>query len=85
MNPPIRVPAERWRGWATRCTPQTSNHPNRSCSAITSDITEVARIEAPRNPCGLAYDADRKLFLITLTGRNTLRVVDVADPASPAS
>lgn len=50
---------------------------------ITPDISEVARIEAPENPYGLTYDADRKLLLITLTGRNTLRVVDVADPASP--
>ena len=50
---------------------------------ITPDISEVARIDAPGNPYGLAYDADRKLLLVTLTESNILRVVDVADPASP--
>ncbi|MDQ1203128.1 hypothetical protein [Rhodococcus sp. SORGH_AS_0303] len=50
---------------------------------ITPDISEVARIDAPGNPYGLAYDADRKLLLITLTESNILRVVDVAEPASP--
>lgn len=44
-------------------------------------ISEVARIEAPGKPYGLAYDPGRRRLYITLTESNRLRVVDVADPA----
>ncbi|MDJ0393381.1 hypothetical protein QMK17_08550 [Rhodococcus sp. G-MC3] len=50
---------------------------------IDPQVTEVAKIETPGKPYGLAYDAKRKLLLITLTESNTLRVIDVADPAAP--
>lgn len=51
--------------------------------SINPQVEQVARIDAPGNPYGLAYDPQRKLLLITLTESNTLRVVDVADPAAP--
>lgn len=45
-------------------------------------VTEVARIEAPGKPYGLAYDARRHRLFITLTERNAVRVVDIEDPAA---
>ncbi len=50
---------------------------------ITPQVQDVARIEAPGSPYGLAYDADRALLYVTLTDTNLLRVVDVSDPAQP--
>ncbi|WP_264048653.1 Vgb family protein [Mycolicibacterium rhodesiae] len=44
-------------------------------------ISQVARIDAPGRPYGLAYDARRHRLYITLTERNVVRVVDIADPA----
>lgn len=43
-------------------------------------VSQVARIDAPGKPYGLAYDAARHRLYITLTERNVIRVVDVADP-----
>ncbi len=47
------------------------------------DITDVASIEAPGKPYGLAYDAERRRLYVTLTATNQLQVVDLADPAAP--
>ena len=48
---------------------------------INPEITEVARIEAPGKPYGLAYDAERRRLYVTLTATNQLQVVDLANPA----
>ncbi|MGA9872895.1 MAG: hypothetical protein WBQ44_17355 [Rhodococcus sp. (in: high G+C Gram-positive bacteria)] len=50
---------------------------------ITPGVEEIARIDAPGKPYGLAYDLQRRLLLITLTESNLLRVVDMADPSNP--
>ncbi len=50
---------------------------------VTPRVTEVARIDAPGNPYGLAYDPQRRLLLVTLTESNVLRVLDMTDPANP--
>ncbi len=47
------------------------------------DITDVASIEAPGKPYGLAYDAERRRLYVTLTATNQLQLVDLADPAAP--
>jgi YD repeat-containing protein len=46
-------------------------------------ISQVATIDAPGKPYGLAYDAARHRLFVTLTASNVLRVVDLADPATP--
>lgn len=50
---------------------------------ITPQVQQLARIDTPGRPYGLAYDATHRLLFITLTASNLLRVVDVADPAAP--
>jgi YD repeat-containing protein len=50
---------------------------------INPQITQVARVDAPGNPYGLAYDAQRHRLFVTLTASNILRVVDLADPGAP--
>lgn len=50
---------------------------------IGRDVSEIARIETPGKPYGLAFDPRRQLLLITLTESNVLRAVDIADPAAP--
>lgn len=47
---------------------------------IDPQITEVARIDAPGKPYGLAYDSQRRRLYVTLTESNQVRVIDVADP-----
>lgn len=47
---------------------------------IDPQVSQVARIDAPGKPYGLAYDAARRRLYITLTERNALRVVDVTGP-----
>ncbi|WP_256986156.1 MULTISPECIES: hypothetical protein [unclassified Rhodococcus (in: high G+C Gram-positive bacteria)] len=47
------------------------------------DIRQIASIDAPGNPYGLAVDPERRLLFVTLTASNVLRVVDVSDPAAP--
>ncbi|WP_396927103.1 YncE family protein [Mycolicibacterium sp.] len=49
---------------------------------IDPQVSQVAKIDAPGKPYGLAYDAARHRLYITLTERNALRVVDVADPGA---
>jgi DNA-binding beta-propeller fold protein YncE len=50
---------------------------------IDPQITQVAKIDAPGNPYGLAYDALRHRLFVTLTTSNVLRVSDLADPTKP--
>lgn len=50
---------------------------------IDPQITQVASIDAPGNPYGMAYDATRKRLFVTLTASNVMRVVDLTDPAKP--
>ena len=49
---------------------------------INPQVSQVARIDAPGKPYGLAYDPARHRLYITLTERNALRVVDVTNPAA---
>lgn len=46
-------------------------------------IRQIASIDAPGNPYGLAVDPERQLLFVTLTASNLLRVVDVSDPTTP--
>jgi YD repeat-containing protein len=50
---------------------------------IDPQITQVAKVDAPGNPYGLAYDAQRRRLFVTLTASNVLRVIDLADPSRP--
>ncbi|MDV3134016.1 hypothetical protein [Mycobacterium sp. 29Ha] len=50
---------------------------------ITPQISELAKVESPGKPYGLAYDPDRRRLFVTLTATNQLQVIDVADPATP--
>lgn len=52
---------------------------------IAPEITEVAKIEAPGKPYGLAYDVGRRMLYVTLTATNQLQVVDMSDPSRPRS
>ena len=48
-----------------------------------TQVRQIASIDAPGNPYGLAVDRDRRLLFVTLTASNVLRVVDVSNPAAP--
>lgn len=50
---------------------------------IDPQVTDVARIESPGKPYGLAYDAQRRLLFVSLTATNQLQVIDVADANAP--
>ena len=50
---------------------------------IDPQVTEVARVESPGKPYGLAYDPQRRLLFVTLTASNQLQVIDLADASSP--
>ena len=50
---------------------------------IDPQITQVAKVDAPGNPYGMAYDAQGRRLFVTLTASNVLRVIDLADPGKP--
>ena len=50
---------------------------------IDPQISPVARIDAPGNPLGMAYDAQRHRLYVTLTASNVLSDIDVSDPSKP--
>jgi DNA-binding beta-propeller fold protein YncE len=50
---------------------------------IDPQVSQVARIDAPGNPYGLAYDRLRHRLYVTLTASNVLRVIDISDPSKP--
>ena len=50
---------------------------------IDPQVSQSARIDAPGNPYGLAYDRLRHRLYVTLTASNVLRVIDFSDPSKP--
>lgn len=50
---------------------------------IDPQLTQVAKIDAPGKPYGLAYDARRRRLYVTLTASNLMRVIDVSDASKP--
>jgi len=50
---------------------------------INPQIAEVARIDSPGKPYGLAYDTQRQRLYVTLTATNQMQVVDLSDVAAP--
>jgi YD repeat-containing protein len=50
---------------------------------IDPQVAQVARVDAPGKPYGLAYDAAHRRLYVTLTAANRVRVVDVSDAANP--
>jgi YD repeat-containing protein len=50
---------------------------------IDPQLAQVAKIDAPGKPYGLAYDAARRRLYVTLTASNLLRLIDISDAAKP--
>jgi YD repeat-containing protein len=50
---------------------------------IDSQLAQVAKIDAPGKPYGLAYDAARRRLYVTLTASNLVRLIDVSDATKP--
>ncbi|MCV7332570.1 YncE family protein [Mycobacterium cookii] len=50
---------------------------------IDPQLAQVAKIDAPGKPYGLAYDAVRRRLYVTLTASNLMRVIDTSNAAKP--
>jgi YD repeat-containing protein len=50
---------------------------------IDPQLAQVAKIDAPGKPYGLAYDAARRRLYVTLTASNLIRLIDVSDATKP--
>lgn len=50
---------------------------------VDPQLSQVARIDAPGKPYGLAYDATRRRLYVTLTASNSMRLIDLTDAARP--
>ena len=50
---------------------------------IDPQLTQVAKIDAPGKPYGLAYDAARRRLYVTLTASNLMRLIDISDATKP--
>ncbi len=50
---------------------------------IDPQLAQVAKIDAPGKPYGLAYYAARRRLYVTLTASNLLRLIDVSDATKP--
>jgi YD repeat-containing protein len=50
---------------------------------IDPQLAQVAKIDAPGKPYGLAYDAARRRLYVTLTASNLVRLIDVSDATRP--
>jgi YD repeat-containing protein len=50
---------------------------------VDPQLRQVARIDAPGKPYGLAYDAAHRRLFVTLTALNLVRLVDVTDVTRP--
>ena len=50
---------------------------------VDPQLGQVARIDAPGKPYGLAYDAAHRRLYVTLTALNLVRLVDVSDVTRP--
>ncbi len=46
---------------------------------IDPQLAQVARIDAPGKPYGLAYDAAHRRLYVTLTASNLMRLIDISD------
>ena len=50
---------------------------------IDPQLAQVARIDSPGKPYGLAYDAAHRRLYVTLTALNLLRLIDLSDATMP--
>ena len=50
---------------------------------IDPQLAQIAKIDAPGKPYGLAYDAARRRLYVTLTASNLMRIVDISDATKP--
>ncbi|BDB41705.1 lipoprotein [Mycobacterium kiyosense] len=50
---------------------------------VDPQLSQVARVDAPGKPYGLAYDGGRGRLYVTLTATNLVRVIDLSDPGKP--
>src|SRR5271163_859585 len=50
---------------------------------VDPQLAQVAKVDAPGKPYGLAYDAARRRLYVTLTASNRMRVVDMSDASKP--
>lgn len=50
---------------------------------INPQLAQVAKIDAPGKPYGLAFDAARRRLYVTLTASNLMRMIDISDAAKP--
>ncbi len=50
---------------------------------IDPQLIQVAKVDAPGKPYGLAYDATRRRLYVTLTALNSVRVIDISDATKP--
>jgi YD repeat-containing protein len=50
---------------------------------IGPQLVQIAKIDAPGKPYGLAYDPARRRLYVTLTASNVMRVIDTSDAAEP--
>ncbi|HEY2088271.1 MAG TPA: hypothetical protein VGH54_19920 [Mycobacterium sp.] len=50
---------------------------------IDPQLAQIAKVDAPGKPYGLAYDAARRRLYVTLTSSNLMRLIDVSDATQP--
>jgi YD repeat-containing protein len=50
---------------------------------IDPQLAQIAKIDAPGKPYGLAYDAARRRLYVTLTASNLMRMIDISDATKP--
>lgn len=50
---------------------------------IDPQLAQIAKVDAPGKPYGLAYDAARRRLYVTLTASNLLRIIDTSDATKP--
>jgi YD repeat-containing protein len=50
---------------------------------IDPQLAQVAKIDAPGKPYGLAYDAAHRRLYVTLTASNLMRLIDISDATRP--
>ena len=50
---------------------------------IDPQLAQIAKIDAPGKPYGLAYDAAHRRLYVTLTASNLMRLIDISDATKP--
>jgi DNA-binding beta-propeller fold protein YncE len=50
---------------------------------IDPQLAQIAKIDAPGKPYGLAYDTARRRLYVTLTASNLMRMIDISDATKP--